>query len=84
MTIWDCLRRRVVFLLNNLSVSCEFDFDERGMVSPLLSLHSISGRGTQPPEFPSIKSPFVLGGCITLCVSKQVAGRKERGKLYFR
>lgn len=79
--LWKwCLRRRVIFMWNNLSVSCEWDSDVYGMISPLLSLHSIWGCGNQPSELHSTKRPLVLGGFTRICISKLVAGWKERGK----
>lgn len=82
--LWELvLRRRVIFMLNNLSVSCEWDMDVGGMISPSLSLHSIWGCGNQPPVLHSTKRPLVLGGCTRICIPKLVAGWKERGKTVF-
>lgn len=68
---------------NNLFVSCECDIDAGGIISPLLSLHSIRGCGNQPLELHSTKRPLVLGGCTKICISKLVAGWKEKGKTVF-
>lgn len=78
-----CLRRRVIFMLNNLCVSCEWDMDVGRMISPLLSLHSIWGCGNQPSVLHSTKRPLVLGGCTRICIPKLVAGWKEKEKQYF-
>lgn len=74
----DRFVRRVIFTWKNLALSCEYNFDAGGSVSPLLSLHSIWGCGNHPAELHSTMTPWASGAWTWICVSNPTAGENKK------